>query len=281
MLSILAYSVMLKHYSVPNIPQIPGLNKFKGSTMHSHDYRQPEPFEGKTILCLGAGASGIDIAIDLSSVARKIYLAHNKEQLTSEMPSNLVQATGIDHFSEDFVYLKDGSKVEVDVVMFCTGYEYTFPFLSQFYDLKVLDGRVYPLFKHIVHTSYPSLNFVGIANKICPFPTFHCQVQFILAHLDGSMKLPTIEMMRDDIEKDYERRLMKGMSPRHAHMMLGKMQWDYNDEITSMAKITPISSAVRALFDKIHYTRAENLLTYKNYNYIITNNIYKEIPMNL
>lgn len=45
--------------------------------MHSHDYRQPEPFEGKTILCLGAGASGIDIAIDLSSVARKVSFIPN------------------------------------------------------------------------------------------------------------------------------------------------------------------------------------------------------------
>lgn len=265
------------HYSVPNIPNCLGLDSFKGNTMHSHDYRSPKSFTGKTILCLGAGASGIDIALDLSTVAKKVYLSHNKAKLTSELPPNLIQTAGIDHFSEKIVHLKDGSEVEVDSVMFCTGYKYTFPFLKQFSDLKIFDGRVYPLFKHIVHVSAPSLNFVGIANKICPFPTFHCQVQFILAHIDGSMKLPTKEQMLKDIEKDYVSRKMKGMPPRHAHMMVGQMQWDYNDDITTLAKIPPISTAVRSLFDKIHYTRTENLLTYKNYNYDITNNSYTEI----
>ena len=208
-----------------------------------------------------------------------MYLAHNNKQLTSELPPNMSQTSGIDHLSETVVHLKDGNQVEVDVIMFCTGYKYTFPFLGEISNLQVDEGRVFPLFKHIVHASLPSLNFIGIANKICPFPTFHCQAQFILAHLDGSMKLPTKEEMIEDIEKDYQSRITKGMAARHAHMMVGQMQWDYNDDISSMANITPISNAVRNLFDKIHYTRTESLLTYKNYNYTITNNSFKEISL--
>ena len=40
--------------------------------MHSHDYRHPEHFRGKTVLCLGAAASGMDISIDISAYANQV-----------------------------------------------------------------------------------------------------------------------------------------------------------------------------------------------------------------
>lgn len=42
--------------------------------MHSHNYRDPEVFEGKTVLCLGGGASGKDIVLDLEPTASKVIL---------------------------------------------------------------------------------------------------------------------------------------------------------------------------------------------------------------
>ena len=42
--------------------------------MHSHNYRTPEDFKSKRVLCLGAAASGQDIAIDLSSKAEMVRL---------------------------------------------------------------------------------------------------------------------------------------------------------------------------------------------------------------
>lgn len=35
------------HYSVPRIPQIPGLENWKRFQMHSHNYRVPDPFKGQ------------------------------------------------------------------------------------------------------------------------------------------------------------------------------------------------------------------------------------------
>lgn len=34
------------HFFAPNMPKIDGAAEFKGKTMHSHDYRSPEPFQG-------------------------------------------------------------------------------------------------------------------------------------------------------------------------------------------------------------------------------------------
>lgn len=42
--------------------------------MHSHDYREPDPFKDLRVVVLGAGASGIDIAIEVSSTAKEVKI---------------------------------------------------------------------------------------------------------------------------------------------------------------------------------------------------------------
>jgi cation diffusion facilitator CzcD-associated flavoprotein CzcO len=49
------------HYFEPRIPNISGQNVFTGKQIHSHDYRVPEFFDGKNVVVLGAGPSGIYI----------------------------------------------------------------------------------------------------------------------------------------------------------------------------------------------------------------------------
>ena len=38
------------HYSVPFVPEYPGVEKFPGRVMHSHDFRDAKEFKGKTLL---------------------------------------------------------------------------------------------------------------------------------------------------------------------------------------------------------------------------------------
>ncbi len=38
------------HYSVPNIPYYPGVEKFPGRVMHAHDFRDACEFKGKRLL---------------------------------------------------------------------------------------------------------------------------------------------------------------------------------------------------------------------------------------
>lgn len=35
------------HYHTPSIPKMPGAELFEGKQIHSHDYREAEPFVGK------------------------------------------------------------------------------------------------------------------------------------------------------------------------------------------------------------------------------------------
>jgi len=58
------------------IPDWPGRERFRGSLLHSGDYRNPEPFEGGDVLVVGPGCSGMEIAYDLvEGGARRVRLA--------------------------------------------------------------------------------------------------------------------------------------------------------------------------------------------------------------
>ena len=73
--SILYYIVICyRHYTVPLIPEIEGSATFTGKTIHTHYYRSPDEYKDKTVLILGAGPSGTDIGIDISTHAKKVKL---------------------------------------------------------------------------------------------------------------------------------------------------------------------------------------------------------------
>jgi cation diffusion facilitator CzcD-associated flavoprotein CzcO len=61
------------HHWKPRRPAFPG--RFSGQILHSHEYRTPEGFEGKRVLVVGIGNSGVDIACDVSRVAAATFLS--------------------------------------------------------------------------------------------------------------------------------------------------------------------------------------------------------------
>jgi cation diffusion facilitator CzcD-associated flavoprotein CzcO len=72
----------------PIIPDWSGREAFRGELMHSFDYRNPEPFEGKRVLVVGPGCSGMEIAYDLAEGgASKVWLA-------ARTPPNIVLRAG-------------------------------------------------------------------------------------------------------------------------------------------------------------------------------------------
>lgn len=52
---------------IPYIPELPGLENFKGSVVHSHSFTHGADWTGKRVLVLGTGNSGHDVAQDLHS----------------------------------------------------------------------------------------------------------------------------------------------------------------------------------------------------------------------
>ena len=61
------------HQGVPAHPEFAA--QFTGDYLHSHTYREPEPFRGKRVLIVGIGNSGLDIATDLAPVAAQTLVS--------------------------------------------------------------------------------------------------------------------------------------------------------------------------------------------------------------
>jgi dimethylaniline monooxygenase (N-oxide forming) len=59
------------HQGVPAHPEF--AKEFAGEYLHSNTYREPGPFQGKRVLVVGVGNSGLDIAGDLALVADRTY----------------------------------------------------------------------------------------------------------------------------------------------------------------------------------------------------------------
>lgn len=196
------------HFSKPKVPSIPGQRDFSGKQIHSHNYRTPESFVGKRVLLIGAQSSGADIALELATVASHVFLCsatfvgtpfeHTLSLGGGKVDCRMLPKTINDDGGS--IVLTDGTTVEnIDCIIYCTGYHYNFPFLEDVGALRVHEGAVVPLYKHMFPLGLaPRLSFIGIPWKTIPFPQFELQGKLIAQVLSGKVKLPSVEMMSED-----------------------------------------------------------------------------------
>ena len=68
-------------FQEPNIPDFEGLSDFQGEVVHSCDYRNPQPFKGKRVLCVGLGETSSDVTAEISDVAEECTLSLRRYQV--------------------------------------------------------------------------------------------------------------------------------------------------------------------------------------------------------
>lgn len=66
------------HHREPRWPAPPFPGRFDGREMHAHDYRGPDGFAGQSVVVVGMGNSAMDIAVELSRVAERVYLTSRR-----------------------------------------------------------------------------------------------------------------------------------------------------------------------------------------------------------
>ncbi|XP_056253435.1 uncharacterized protein LOC130182477 isoform X2 [Seriola aureovittata] len=256
------------HYSDPHIPDIPGLENFKGEVLHSHSYRYAEPFSGQSVVVLGAKASGLDISIELAKVGAQVTLSHDRPRLTFPLPSGIRQSSPVVAVQDDgSVRFQDGSVGRADVLMFCTGYNFRYTFLdADQLRLEIQDHMVSPLYRFLTPPAFPSLFFIGICKIICPFPNFDCQVQFALAVLDGSVSLPSRAEMEDEVRRELQEKVERGVQRRHL-LIMEKDQWEYCRTLAHAAGFPPLPPVVRSLYEEVWRQRQIHPQSYRSLNY--------------
>jgi thioredoxin reductase len=122
----------------------------------------------------------------------------------------------IEHFAGGrTVRFADGSEEELDLVVYCTGYRMTFPFLdSAVFEAK--DNRML-LYRRVVSVEQPGLYFIGFIQPLGPImPLAEAQSEWVADLLTGRTKLPAATAMHAEID-EYARWLEKRFvaSKRH------------------------------------------------------------------
>lgn len=160
----------------PFIPEIEGLSTYKGLSIHSVDYKNPDPITGNKVLVVGGGNSGAQLLAELSltkqttwatlhepnflpddvdgrylfNQANSVY--HNKEKSTESL-ADIVMIESVrdarrrevlnsrrmfSEITEDGVVWDDGSEEQFDAIVWCTGFK---PNLSHLESMDVVKNN--------------------------------------------------------------------------------------------------------------------------------------------
>jgi hypothetical protein len=128
---------------------------------------------------------------------------------------DIVVKPTIDLFDGDRVFFVDGSAEPVDVVIYCTGYKISFPFLDE--ALTGAGGNHISLYRRIVPPKLPGLYFIGLVQPIgALMPIAEIQSEWVADLLQGHAQLPPEQQMNREIAR-YQAATAKryGRSARH------------------------------------------------------------------
>jgi cation diffusion facilitator CzcD-associated flavoprotein CzcO len=99
---------------------------------------------------------------------------------------------GISSFDEKRVLFSDGSSVDADVILYATGYELDFPFLSR--DALGCEAPDLALYQQISHPTRDDLFFVGCLRVGCSvWPVAEQQSLWVAKHLGGAFEIPAVQ----------------------------------------------------------------------------------------
>ena len=261
-------------YSVPKIPRVKGLDMWTGKVSHTHDYRLPDGYKNRTVLVLGGGPSGVDVAIEISTVAKKVYLCHLFDPYDLSNKIIQIEAT-IDHVDLSEIHLTNGQVIkDVDEIVFATGYKFHFPFLDETSGIKIIDDSfIQGVYKHLISIKEPTMAILAIPFITLPFPLYHQQICFFLATLRGDFKLPSREEMEKDTEDELEYRMNQMSLPlKYCHRMGGSLMKAYDEFLSSAAKIPPISESKQEIFALLASYHRSRTRTYRQLEFTIKNN---------
>lgn len=193
------------HYSVPFIPDAKNIKEFQkaypGAIIHSKQYRKAQAYKDKKVVVVGNGPSGLDLALQISETCKGKPLVSVRHPT---LPERLAHANSdevgeIDEFLIDQrgIRFKDGRvETDIDVIVYCTGFLFSFPFLPDMERKLVSNGGgVHGTYKHIFLVQHPTLAFPGLNMKAAPWPVSEAQAAVFSAVWSNRLQLPPTDEM--------------------------------------------------------------------------------------
>ncbi|MDQ6642459.1 MAG: NAD(P)-binding domain-containing protein [Actinomycetota bacterium] len=113
----------------------------------------------------------------------------------------------IDRIDGATVHFTDGTSGDFEVIVYCTGYRVSFPFL----DARVVraEGNHVDLYRRVVDPEHPGLYFLGLIQPLgAIMPLAEIQAEWVADLLEGRAGLPSYDEMRAQIAS-YDAKLRK------------------------------------------------------------------------
>jgi dimethylaniline monooxygenase (N-oxide forming) len=121
----------------------------------------------------------------------------------------------IERLDRDKVHFVDGSVEPIDVIVYCTGYKITFPFLDE--SLLAAHDNEISLYHRVVDPAHPGLYFIGLVQPLgAIMPLAEAQSAWVADLLDGTASLPSECEMRKEIAA-YHQSVIKRYVPSKRH----------------------------------------------------------------
>lgn len=102
------------------------------------------------------------------------------------------------------VLFVDDTEEEIDIIVYATGYNISFPFLDKEM-LDVTDNKV-SLYRNVIHPQYPGLYFIGLVQPWgAIMPLAEAQSEWAADLIERKCGLPQPAEMQRQIERDFEK----------------------------------------------------------------------------
>jgi dimethylaniline monooxygenase (N-oxide forming) len=135
----------------------------------------------------------------------------------------------IARLTERTVVFADGTEVEADLVVYCTGYNVRFPFFAE--DVISAPDNDLPLFRRVFHPDRPRLFFIGLVQPLgAVMPLAAAQGEWVADYLAGRYALPPAAELRADMDRERAR-----MFKRYVASRRHTMQVDFDDYLADLA----------------------------------------------
>ena len=131
---------------------------------------------------------------------------------------------------EHEVEFDDGTRVEADLVVYCTGYRITFPFFAA--ELVSAPDNHIALFRRVFHPDHPDLMFIGLLQPLgAIMPLAEAQGQWCADYLKGEYHLPDRQALLADIRAD-----QAAMRKRYVASKRHTIQVDFDDYLLALER---------------------------------------------
>ncbi len=128
---------------------------------------------------------------------------------------DVIPRPGITQLAGSEVEFTDGNKDEIDIIIWATGYNVTFPFFDA--DFIAPQGNDLPRWNQTLMPEYDNLFFVGLFQPLgAIMPLAEKQAKIIADHLAGNIHFPSRAQMRKEMAGERAAMTKRyGRSPRH------------------------------------------------------------------